>query len=73
MHELRDLGFAVTINTDNRLVSGVSMSGEFEALASAGWTKEDLFEATLVAAWGAFLPYHERADLAESIVEGYEG
>ncbi|WP_291377734.1 adenosine deaminase [Demequina sp.] len=72
MHELRDLGFAVTINTDNRLVSGVSMSGEFEALVGAGWTKEDLFEATLVAAWGAFLPYHERADLAEGIVEGYE-
>ncbi|MCB2411841.1 adenosine deaminase [Demequina sp. TTPB684] len=73
MHELRDLGFAVTINTDNRLVSGVSMSGEFEALVGAGWTKEDLFEATLVAAWGAFLPYHERADLADSIVEGFEG
>lgn len=72
MHELRDLGFAVTINTDNRLVSGVSMTGEFEALAGAGWTKEDLFEATLVAAWGAFLPYHERADLAETIVEGFE-
>ncbi len=73
MHELRDLGFAVTVNTDNRLVSGVSMTGEFEALVGAGWTKEDLLEATLVAAWGAFLPYHQRADLAESVVEGYEG
>ena len=72
MHELRDLGFAVTINTDNRLVSGVSMTGEFAALVEAGWTKEDLFEATLVAAWGAFLPYHERADLADQVVEGYE-
>lgn len=73
MHELRDLGFAVTINTDNRLVSGVSMTGEFEAMVGAGWTKEDLFEATLVAAWSSFLPYHERADLAETIVEGFEG
>lgn len=72
MHELRDLGFAVTINTDNRLVSGVSMTGEFAKLVEAGWTKEDLFEATLVAAWGAFLPYHERADLADQVVEGYE-
>jgi len=72
MHELRDLGFAITINTDNRLVSGVSMTGEFEALAGAGWTKEDLFEATLVAAWGSFLPYHERADLAEIVVDGFE-
>jgi len=72
MHELRDLGFAVTINTDNRLVSGVSMSGEFAKLVEAGWTIEDLFEATLVAAWGAFLSYDERAELAERVVEGYE-
>ena len=71
MHTLRDLGFAVTINTDNRLVSGVTMSGEFEVLQGAGWTKEDLLEATLTAAWGAFLPYEERGDLAETILEAY--
>ncbi|MDN4482972.1 adenosine deaminase [Demequina lignilytica] len=71
MHELRNLGFAVTVNTDNRLVSGVSMSSEFAALVDAGWTVEDLFEATLTAAWGSFLPYAERADLAELVIEGY--
>ncbi|WP_062318059.1 adenosine deaminase [Demequina maris] len=71
MHELRNLGFAVTVNTDNRLVSGVTMSSEFAALAEVGWTKEDLFEATLAAAWGAFLPYDEKADLAELVIEGY--
>ncbi|MFW2513927.1 adenosine deaminase [Demequina sp. SO4-13] len=71
IHSLRDLGFAVTINTDNRLVSGVSMSGEFAALVEAGWTKDDLLEATLSAAWGAFLPYEERGDLAELILEGF--
>lgn len=71
MHALRDLGFAVTINTDNRLVSGVSMTGEFAALVEAGWTKEDLLEATLTAAWAAFLPYDERGDLAELVLEGY--
>ena len=71
MHELRNLGFAVTVNTDNRLVSGVSMSSEFAALNAVGWTVEDLFEATLTAAWGAFLPYDERAELAELVIEGY--
>ncbi|WP_061960729.1 adenosine deaminase [Demequina flava] len=71
VHTLRDLGFAVTINTDNRLVSGVSMSGEFEVLVEQGWTKDDLLEATLSAAWGAFLPYQERGDLAETILEAY--
>lgn len=71
MHALRDLGFAVTVNTDNRLVSGVSMSGEFQKLVDVGWTKEDLLEATLIAAWGAFLPYEERGDLAELVLEGF--
>ncbi|WP_062208929.1 adenosine deaminase [Demequina oxidasica] len=71
MHALRDLGFAVTVNTDNRLVSGVSMSGEFGELVKVGWTKEDLLEATLIAAWAAFLPYEERGDLAELVLEGF--
>ncbi len=71
MHELNDMGFAVTINTDNRLVSGTTMSREFELLAEAGWTKEDLFAATLTAAWSVFLPYDERAELADRIIEGY--
>ncbi|WP_062069547.1 adenosine deaminase [Demequina sediminicola] len=71
IHTLRDLGFAVTINTDNRLVSGVSMSGEYKALVDNGWTKDDLLEATLSAAWGVFLPYQDRGDLAEMILEAY--
>jgi len=71
IHGLRDLGFAVTINTDNRLVSNVSLSGEFDALAGAGWAREDFLEATLTAAWSAFLPYEERGELAELILEAY--
>lgn len=72
MTALRDLGFAVTINTDNRLVSGVSLSGECARLVSeAGWTREDLFEAQLTAAWAAFLPYDDRAALADAVVEGF--
>src|SRR6202167_6103451 len=37
---LRDLSFRVTVNTDNRLMSGVTLSSEFHALAEAfgyGW------------------------------------
>ena len=72
MNGLRDIGFAVTINTDNRLVSGVSLSGECERLVlEAGWTVEDLFEAQLTAAWAAFLPYEDRAALAEAVILGF--
>ena len=32
---LRRLRFRVTVNTDNRLMSGISLSGELAALADA--------------------------------------
>lgn len=72
IHGLRDLGFAVTINTDNRLMSGTSMGREFARLVDeAGWTEEELLEATLTAAWAAFLPYEARGELAEQVLEGF--
>jgi len=72
IHALRDLGFAVTINTDNRLMSGTSMGREIELLVTEGeWTREDVLEATLTAAWAAFLSYDERVDLAATVLEGF--
>lgn len=71
---LRDLGFAVTINTDNRLMSGTSMSHEMSLLvAEADWTLADLEAATLTAAWNAFA-HHDvmQAIVSEQILPGYE-
>lgn len=72
---LRDLGFAVTINTDNRLVSGTSMSREMTLLVSeAGWTVDDLEAATLTAAWNGFA-HHDvmQRIIDEQILPGYAG
>ena len=64
------LGFAVTINTDNRLMSGTSMSHEMELLVSeAGWTLDDLEEATLLAAWNSFAPHHIKQQIVTSQIE----
>lgn len=71
---LRDLGFAVTVNTDNRLMSGTSVSREMTLLASeAGWTLDDLEQATLQAAWAAFAhrPELERI-VVDQILPGFE-
>ena len=66
---LRDLGFAVTINTDNRLQSGTSLTREMTLLANeAGWTLEDLRDATLTAAWNAFIHHDEREELVEGVI-----
>ncbi|XBH22308.1 adenosine deaminase [Jonesiaceae bacterium BS-20] len=70
---LRDLDFAVTINTDNRLMSGTSMTNEmFRLVSEAGWTVADLCDVTLAAAWGAFIHHDQRHALGQRILAGFE-
>jgi adenosine deaminase len=67
MHEL---GFRVTVNTDNRLMSGVSMTSEFAtAVERFGFDWEDLRKFTVNAAKAAFLPHDERRALIQDVVE----
>ncbi|MET8829245.1 adenosine deaminase [Streptomyces sp. NPDC004610] len=66
---LKDLGFRVTLNTDNRLVSGTTMSREMSLLVDqAGWTVDDLRTVTVNALKSAFLPFDERTALIEDVV-----
>jgi adenosine deaminase len=66
---LKALGFAVTINPDNRLMSGTTLTREMTLLADeAGWTLEDLEESMVIAAWNAFLHHDERGDLVDQIL-----
>ncbi|MGV9457036.1 adenosine deaminase [Streptomyces sp. NPDC003635] len=66
---LKDLGFRVTLNTDNRLVSGTTMTREMSLLVEeAGWTLEDLRAVTVNALKSAFIPFDERNALIEDVV-----
>lgn len=66
---LKNLGFRVTVNTDNRLVSGTTMTREMGLLTEeAGWTVEDLRTVTLNAVKSAFIPFDERKALIEDVV-----
>jgi len=66
---LKDLGFRVTLNTDNRLVSGTTMTREMSLLVEeAGWSVEDLRTVTVNALKSAFIPYDERKALIEDVV-----
>ncbi|MFJ9904643.1 adenosine deaminase [Streptomyces sp. NPDC101152] len=71
---LKDLGFRVTLNTDNRLVSGTTMTREMSLLVQeAGWTPEDLRTVTVNAVKSAFIPFDERKALIEDVVlPGYD-
>lgn len=69
---LVQLGFNVTINTDNRLMSGVTLSDEFELLAEVfDYEAEDFLELTLNAAQAAFLPLEDRDALEDFIRSEY--
>ena len=66
---LRRLRFRVTVSTDNRLMSGVSLSSELSALVDAfGYGPTELQQLTVSAAKSAFLPYDERVRLIEDVL-----
>jgi adenosine deaminase len=67
---LRDLSFRVTVNTDNRLMSGVTLSSEFHALAEAfGYGWGDIEWLTLNAMKSAFAPFDERLRLINTVIK----
>ena len=70
---LRRLGFRVTVNTDNRLMSGTSMSREMDLLSNAfGYGLNDLQWFTVNAMKSAFIPFDERLSIInERIKPGY--
>ncbi|HEY7272048.1 MAG TPA: adenosine deaminase [Actinoplanes sp.] len=67
---LHDLRFRVTVNTDNRLMSGTSMSREMALLAEAfGWGWSDLQWLTVNAMKSAFIPFDERLEIITEIIK----
>ena len=70
---LKRLRFRVTVNTDNRLMSGTSMSREMGLLVEeAGWSLEDLRWVTINAMKSAFIPFDERLVIIDDVVKpGY--
>jgi adenosine deaminase len=67
---LSRLRFRVTVNTDNRLMSGTSMSREMGLLVTElGWTLDDLRWATINAMKSAFIPFDERLALIDEVIK----
>jgi adenosine deaminase len=61
---LRKLQFRVTVNTDNRLMSGTSMTREMALLVDAfGYDWHDLQWFTINAMKSAFIPFDDRLDI----------
>ncbi|WP_327392786.1 adenosine deaminase [Streptomyces sp. NBC_01186] len=70
---LRRLHFRATVNTDNRLMSGTSMSYEFEQLVRTfHYTLDDMQWFTVNAMKSAFIPFDERLAMINEVIKpGY--
>jgi len=70
---LTRLRFRVTVNTDNRLMSGTSMSRELTLLADAfGYDLDDFQWFAVNAMKSAFIPFDQRLELINNVVKpGY--
>ncbi|RNM13520.1 adenosine deaminase [Nocardioides pocheonensis] len=70
---LTDLRFRVTVNTDNRLMSGTSMTQEMAALVEAfGYDLDDLQWFTVNAMKSAFVHFDERLRIINEVIKpGY--
>ncbi len=70
---LAELRFRVTVNTDNRLMSGTSMTREMAALVDAfGWGLADLQWVTVNAMKSAFAHFDQRLRIINDVVKpGY--
>lgn len=67
---LRDLRFRVTVNTDNRLMSGTSMSREMALLVDAfGYGWRELQWLTINAMKSAFIPFDQRLQIIDEVIK----
>jgi adenosine deaminase len=69
---LYQLGFGVTINTDNRLMSGTTLSKELRLVAEAfGYEIDDLLAFQLNAAQASFVEWDTKEALVDRLIEAY--
>jgi adenosine deaminase len=70
---LRRMHFRATVNTDNRLMSGTSMSQEFEHLVRTfRYTLDDMQWFTVNAMKSSFIPFDERLAMINDVIKpGY--
>jgi adenosine deaminase len=67
---MKELRFRVTVNTDNRLMSQVSLTDELTRLVGTfGYTWADIEWLTLNAMKSAFAPFDERLDIINNIIK----
>lgn len=67
------LGYSVTVNTDNRLMSNTTLSKELSLLAETfGYDADDLLAFQINAAHAAFVSRADKDDIIDTLISGFE-
>jgi adenosine deaminase len=65
--KLLDMGLSVTLNTDNPVISGVTLESEYDvALEKAGFNYDDLILMNINSVNASFMPDEKKKKLLES-------
>lgn len=65
-------GVSLSINTDTRTITNISLSGEYEKLqAHFGWTASDFYQCNVYALEAAFIPPALKAALLNKLEQAY--
>ncbi|TXB61563.1 adenosine deaminase [Phaeodactylibacter luteus] len=72
MQELYRKGASISINTDGRTLSNVTLADEYRKVEAAfGWGREELLQCNLAAAEASFLPENRRQALKLALAQGW--
>jgi adenosine deaminase len=72
INQLYREGLSLGISTDNRTLTPITMTGEYERLATTfGWTNREFLQCALYALDAAFLPDTLKTRLRERIIAGH--
>jgi adenosine deaminase len=68
--KLMDMGIKVTLNTDNPVIAGVTLDGEYDfAVLQGGFSKNDLIRANINSVEASFMPPNLKKKLVEELSE----
>jgi adenosine deaminase len=74
MRKYFNSGVVLSLNTDNRLISGTTLTGEYHrAYRELGFTLSDLGRVAEMSFESAFLPWPEKRALVEAVGQKIEG
>ena len=72
IHKLLRLGVPLNVNTDTRMLTPITLTGEYEGLAKTfGWGPEDFLKTNLMAVDAAFVEDAVKQSLRKTLLETY--